>query len=185
MTAFSKAGNASTDRSRAVTDWKTPGRARVVAVEHVGVGPDLRIEGAAAGVEDADDRPRPRPDAHRRAKVEPLIRLGGVAADDDLVEPLAEEAPLDDLDVVAHLQHALRHAAHLDVGVAVGAAHRQRRDHHHLRADQRLGALPHHLRQVLDDAHVVELDGAGHLGVGAGLLHDGVLRQPGRDDAWP
>jgi formyltetrahydrofolate synthetase len=49
------------------------GRPLVVRVHDVGIGPHLGIEGAAAGVEDADDFPRARADVQAPADVEPLI----------------------------------------------------------------------------------------------------------------
>src|SRR5581483_9929527 len=86
----------------------------------VRVAPDLRIEAAAAGIENADDAP----DAAGEFDAGAEARVGKAprdrAADDDLARATAEKPPVDQPQVRPQLERRRIDAAHGDVAHAAG-----------------------------------------------------------------
>src|SRR5581483_8912830 len=85
-------------------------------VLHVGdVGPDLAVEGRAARVEDADDRPGAPPELEPAAEPGVGVARRDAGADDDLAEIRAEHAPGDEVHAAVDAQGDRLDAAHEDV----------------------------------------------------------------------
>src|SRR5262249_55873021 len=92
------------------------------ASHHGQVGPDLRFEHAAAGVEHADHGPARGTEGHSLAEVKALeLALQGLA-DHDLVRAAREHAALDYSDVLTPVAPLLADAAQRQVGLGVGGA---------------------------------------------------------------
>ncbi len=149
-------------------------RPLVDLAENVGVAPYLGVEGAAAGVEDADDLPCAAAEPDTAAESESPIGLDGVRADDELGQARLEEPPGLETDVGADGEGPRRDAPDLDVGVRARFGQGEGGDNDDLARGQRSASVAGDPGRVLDRPEVLERDGADHLGIGAGPENDRV-----------
>src|SRR5216683_3186501 len=158
------------------------GGALVDVIEDARVAPDFGIEGAAAGIEHADDLPMAAAEINGVADGQTGIAGVGVFADDQLGKARAKHAALNDFGVGADGEDVGGNAANLHVGIGAGGAQGEGGDHHDFGSDQRAVGVAGHSGRILHNLDLVESNAAHHFRGRAGAHDDGVLIGAGGDE---
>ena len=99
-------------------------------VQHAAIGPDFGVEGAAAGVENADDIPGLAAEIDGLAEFETFVSRFDILADDQFGEAGLKKAAFDDFYVGADFKCFFRYAADLNIGVGVRSSEIETGDDH-------------------------------------------------------
>ena len=130
--------------------------------EQTRVGPNFRIEGTAAGVENSNDLPLHG--AQPNGVVEGQAGIGGIRvfADDDFGEARSEHAALDDLDLLADVEDVGRNPAQFHIGVGARGNQGNGSHEHGLCGHERPAGSSGDAGGILNDLHRVEGNATGH-----------------------